>query len=131
SREEHPNPAKASVTQAANAARARSAAKSARDLTRRKPALDGVGMPDKLADCASRDREDAELFLVEGDSAGGSARDARDPRNQAILPLRGKILNVERASMDKVVANNEIQSLISAIGGGLGADFDVAKVRYG
>ncbi|MDQ1477736.1 MAG: gyrase subunit, partial [Actinomycetota bacterium] len=129
--EEHPNPAKAIVTKALHAARARSAAKSARDLTRRKTALDGVGMPDKLADCASRDRDGAELFLVEGDSAGGSARDARDPKNQAILPLRGKILNVERASMDKVVANAEIQSLTAAIGGGIGADFDVSKVRYG
>ena len=129
--EEHPNPAKAIVQKAANAARARSAAKQARDLTRRKTALDGVGMPDKLADCASRDRDDAELFLVEGDSAGGSARDARDPKTQAILPLRGKILNVERASMDKVVANTEIQSLTAAIGAGIGADFDVAKVRYG
>jgi DNA gyrase subunit B len=129
--EEHPNPAKAIVQKAANAARARTAAKQARDLTRRKTALDGVGMPDKLADCASRVRDDAELFLVEGDSAGGSARDARDPRTQAILPLRGKILNVERASMDKVVANAEIQALIAAIGGGIGADFDLAKVRYG
>jgi DNA gyrase subunit B len=129
--EEHPNPAKAIVTKASSAARARSAAKQARDLTRRKTALDGVGMPDKLADCASRVRDDAELFLVEGDSAGGSARDARDPKTQAILPLRGKILNVERASMDKVVANTEIQSLIAAIGGGLGADFDLSKVRYG
>ncbi len=129
--EEHPNPAKAIVQKAANAARARSAAKQARDLTRRKTALDGVGMPDKLADCASRQRDDAELFLVEGDSAGGSARDARDPKTQAILPLRGKILNVERASMDKVVANAEIQALIAAIGGGIGPDFDVAKVRYG
>ena len=129
--EEHPNPAKAIVQKASNAARARSAAKQARELTRRKTALDGVGMPDKLADCASRDRDAAELFLVEGDSAGGSARDARDPKSQAILPLRGKILNVERASMDKVVANAEIQSLIAAIGGGIGADFDVSKVRYG
>jgi DNA gyrase subunit B len=129
--EEHPNPAKAIVQKAANAARARSAAKQARDLTRRKTALDGVGMPDKLADCASRDRDGAELFLVEGDSAGGSARDARDPKSQAILPLRGKILNVERASMDKVVANTEIQSLNAAIGGGIGVDFDVSKVRYG
>jgi len=128
--EEHPNPAKAIVAKALNAARARNAAKQARDLTRRKTALDGVGMPDKLADCASRSRDEAELFLVEGDSAGGSARDARDPRNQAILPLRGKILNVERASMDKVVANTEIQSLIAAIGGGIGPDFDLAKVRY-
>jgi DNA gyrase subunit B len=129
--EEHPNPAKAIVGKASNAARARSAAKQARDLTRRKTALDGVGMPDKLADCASRARDEAELFLVEGDSAGGSARDARDPKNQAILPLRGKILNVERASMDKVVANAEIQSLTAAIGAGIGPDFDLAKVRYG
>jgi DNA gyrase subunit B len=129
--EEHPNPAKAIVQKASNAARARSAAKQARELTRRKTALDGVGMPDKLADCATRGRDNTELFIVEGDSAGGSARDARDPRSQAILPLRGKILNVERASMDKVVANTEIQSLIAAIGGGLGADFDLAKVRYG
>ncbi len=129
--EEHPNPAKAIVAKASNAARARSAAKQARDLTRRKTALDGVGMPDKLADCAARTRDDAELFIVEGDSAGGSARDARDPRTQAILPLRGKIINVERASMDKVVANAEIQSLIAAIGGGIGSDFDLTKVRYG
>src|SRR5947209_11817406 len=129
--EEHPNPAKAIVAKASNAARARSAAKSARELTRRKTALDGVGMPDKLADCASRSRDEAELFIVEGDSAGGSARDARDPKTQAILPLRGKILNVERAAMDKVVANTEIQALTAAIGAGLGADFDVNKVRYG
>src|SRR4029079_18729500 len=129
--EEHPNPAKAIVGKASSAAKARSAAKQARDLTRRKSALDGAGMPDKLADCASRSRDEAELFLVEGDSAGGSARDARDPKTQALLPLRGKILNVERASMDKVVANAEIQSLIAAIGGGIGADFDIAKVRYG
>jgi DNA gyrase subunit B len=128
--EEHPNPAKAIVQKAANAARARTAAKQARDLTRRKTALDGVGMPDKLADCAARSRDDAELFLVEGDSAGGSARDARDPRTQAILPLRGKILNVERASMDKVVANAEVQALIAAIGGGIGSDFDASKIRY-
>ena len=129
--EEHPNPAKAIVAKAQNASKARSAAKQARDLTRRKTALDGVGMPDKLADCAARDRDGTELFLVEGDSAGGSARDARDPKTQAILPLRGKVLNVERASMDKVVANAEIQSLTAAIGGGIGPDFDVSKVRYG
>ena len=129
--EEHPNPAKAIVAKASNAARARSAAKQARELTRRKTALDGVGMPDKLADCATRDRDNTELFIVEGDSAGGSARDARDPQTQAILPLRGKILNVERASMDKVVANAEIQSLTAAIGAGIGADFDLDKVRYG
>jgi DNA gyrase subunit B len=129
--EEHPNPAKAIVSKALSASKARTAAKQARELTRRKTALDGVGMPDKLADCASRAREETELFIVEGDSAGGSARDARDPKSQAILPLRGKILNVERASMDKVVANSEIQALIAAIGGGIGSDFDLAKVRYG
>jgi DNA gyrase subunit B len=129
--EEHPNPAKSIVGKASNAARSRHAAKQARELTRRKTALDGVGMPDKLADCATRDRDNTELFIVEGDSAGGSARDARDPRTQAILPLRGKILNVERASMDKVVANTEIQSLTAAIGAGIGADFELAKVRYG
>ncbi|HET9666433.1 MAG TPA: DNA topoisomerase subunit B [Desertimonas sp.] len=129
--EEHPNPAKAIVAKALNAAKARTAAKQARELTRRKTALDGVGMPDKLADCAARGREETELFIVEGDSAGGSARDARDPKSQAILPLRGKILNVERASMDKVVANTEIQSLTAAIGAGIGSDFDVDKVRYG
>jgi DNA gyrase subunit B len=129
--EEHPNPAKAIVAKASSAARARSAAKQARELTRRKTALDGVGMPDKLADCAARNRDETELFIVEGDSAGGSARDARDPKTQAILPLRGKILNVERASMDKVVANTEIQSLIAAIGAGIGSDFDLAKLRYG
>jgi len=129
--EEHPNPAKAIVSKAQSASKARTAAKQARDLTRRKTALDGVGMPDKLADCAARERDGTELFLVEGDSAGGSARDARDPKTQAILPLRGKVLNVERASMDKVVANAEIQSLTAAIGGGIGPDFDVSKVRYG
>ncbi len=129
--EEHPNPAKAIVAKATNASKARNAAKQARELTRRKTALDGVGMPDKLADCAARNREETELFIVEGDSAGGSARDARDPRQQAILPLRGKLLNVERASIDKIVANAEIQSLIAAIGGGIGADFDITKLRYG
>ena len=129
--EENPNPAKAIVTKATGAARARGAAKQARELTRRKSALEGVGMPDKLADCSSRVVEDTELFIVEGNSAGGSARDARSPKTQAILPLRGKILNVERASMDKIVANAEIQALVSAIGGGIGHDFDVTKARYG
>jgi len=128
--EEHPHQAKAIVAKAVGASKARSAARQARDLTRRKSALDGVGMPDKLADCSSRSSDDTELFIVEGNSAGGSARDARDPKTQAILPLRGKILNVERASMDKIVANTEIQSLVAAIGGGLGNDFDLAKVRY-
>ncbi len=129
--EENPNPAKAIVAKAGSAARARGAAKQARELTRRKSALEGVGMPDKLADCSSRVVADTELFIVEGNSAGGSARDARSPKTQAILPLRGKILNVERASMDKIVANTEIQALVSAIGGGIGTDFDVSKARYG
>ncbi|HEY5011919.1 MAG TPA: DNA gyrase subunit B [Acidimicrobiia bacterium] len=129
--EENPNPAKAIVAKATGAARARGAAKQARELTRRKSALEGVGMPDKLADCSSRVVAETELFIVEGNSAGGSARDARSPKTQAILPLRGKILNVERASMDKIVANAEIQALVAAIGGGIGHDFDVGKARYG
>ncbi len=128
--EEHPAPAKAIVAKATSAAKARSAAKQARELTRRKSALEGVGMPDKLADCSSRSAEGTELFIVEGNSAGGSARDARDPKNQAILPLRGKVLNVERASLDKILANIEIQSLVAAIGGGIGKDFDPGKMRY-
>ena len=128
--EEHPNPAKAIVGKATTAARARTAAKAARELTRRKSALEGVGMPDKLADCSQRSADGTELFIVEGNSAGGSARDARDPRTQAILPLRGKVLNVERASLDKILANAEIQALVAAIGGGIGHDFDLDKVRY-
>ena len=128
--EEHPNPSKAIVAKASTAARARNAAKAAKDLTRRKSALEGVGMPDKLADCSQRGSEGTELFVVEGNSAGGSARDARDPKTQAILPLRGKVLNVERATLEKILANAEIQSLVAAIGGGIGKDFDVSKVRY-
>ncbi len=128
--EEHPNPSKAIVAKASTAARARNAAKAAKDLTRRKSALEGVGMPDKLADCSQRGSEGTELFIVEGNSAGGSARDARDPKTQAILPLRGKVLNVERATLEKILANAEIQSLVAAIGGGIGKDFDIAKVRY-
>jgi DNA gyrase subunit B len=127
---EHPNATKKIVEKGVGAAKARTAAKQARELTRRKSALDGVGMPDKLADCAERRAEGTELFIVEGNSAGGSAREARDPKTQAILPLRGKILNVERAAIDKVLANTEIQALVAAIGGGIGTDFDVAKARY-
>ncbi len=129
--EEHPTEANKIVKKALNAQRARAAARDARDATRRKSALDGAGMPDKLKDCSSRDRHECELFIVEGDSAGGSAIKGRDPRTQAILPIRGKILNVERARMDKMLKNNEIQALISAIGAGFGAeDFDVTKSRY-
>jgi hypothetical protein len=106
------------------------AAKNARDAIRRKTALDGAGMPDKLKDCSSKDPDESELFIVEGDSAGGSAVDARDPRTQAILPIRGKILNVERARIDKMLKNTEIQALISAIGAGVGEEFDVDQGRY-
>jgi DNA gyrase subunit B len=129
--QEHPTEANKIVKKSIAAQRARAAARQARDATRRKSALDGAGMPDKLKDCSSRNRHECELFIVEGDSAGGSAIKGRDPRTQAILPIRGKILNVERARMDRMLKNNEIQALISAIGAGFGdEDFDVAKMRY-
>lgn len=128
--EEHPPEAKAIVQKAINAQRARVAAQDARKSARRKSALDGAGMPDKLKDCASKDPRESELFIVEGDSAGGSAVQARDPRTMAILPIRGKILNVERARADRMLKNNEIQTLIQAIGSGFGDDFDVGRIRY-
>jgi len=128
--EENPPEARKAVQKAMLASRARLAARNARDATRRKSALEGAGMPDKLKDCASRNPEECELFIVEGDSAGGSAVAAREPRTQAILPIRGKILNVERARLDKMLKNNEVQTLITAIGAGVGAEFDVAKIRY-
>jgi DNA gyrase subunit B len=128
--EEHPTEARLIVGKGMQAARARLAARQARELTRRKTLLEGAGLPGKLADCSSRDPSESELFIVEGNSAGGSAINARDPITQAILPIRGKILNVERARIDKMLKNIEIQSLISAIGANLGEEFDVAKIRY-
>ena len=129
--QENPTEANRVVKKAVAAAQARIAAKNARNAIRRKTALSGAGMPDKLKDCTSGDPGESELFIVEGDSAGGTAVDARDPRTQAILPIRGKILNVERARLDKMLKNNEIQALITAIGGGVGNDeFNVEKARY-
>jgi DNA gyrase subunit B len=128
--EEHPTEANKIVKKASAAATARRAAQEARKATRRKSALEGAGMPDKLRDCSSRNRDETELFIVEGDSAGGPATQARDPRVQAVLPIRGKILNVERARIDRMLKNNEIQALISAIGAGVGEEFDADKIRY-
>jgi DNA gyrase subunit B len=128
--EENPKEGGQIVAKSVQAARARQAARHARDLTRRKSALDGAGLPGKLVDCSSNEPRECELFIVEGNSAGGSAKDARNPRIQAILPIRGKILNVEKARSDKILKNTEIQALISAIGAGVEADFDVTKIRY-
>ena len=129
--EEHPAEAKIILQKAINAQRARLAAQDARRSARRKSALDGAGMPEKLKDCSSRDPRESELFIVEGDSAGGSAIQARDPRTMAILPLRGKILNVERARADRMLQNSEIQTMIQALGAGFGDDeFDLEKIRY-
>jgi DNA gyrase subunit B len=128
--EENPKEGSQIVAKAVQASRARMAAHQARDLTRRKSALDGAGLPGKLVDCSSNEPRECELFIVEGNSAGGSAKDARNPRIQAILPIRGKILNVEKARSDKILRNTEIQALISAIGAGVDADFDVTKIRY-
>ena len=129
--EENPSIGKKIIEKCLRAAEAREAARKARDLARRKNALDSMNLPGKLADCSITDPEHCEIYIVEGDSAGGSAKQGRDRRFQAILPLRGKILNVEKAKLNKILENNEIKAIISAVGAGLGADFDQTKSRYG
>jgi len=128
--EEHPKDAEAIIGKCLLAAKARAAAKIARDTILRKGALEGFTLPGKLADCSSRSAEESELFIVEGDSAGGSAKQGRDRHTQAILPLRGKVLNVERARLDKILTNNELKSLIIALGTNIGEQFDLSKLRY-
>ncbi len=128
--EEHPDTAEAIVAKAVEAAKARKAAKKAEELTRRKSALESTSLPGKLADCQTRDPDEAELFIAEGDSAGGSAKQARDPEFQAVLPIRGKVLNVEKHRLDRILENDQIRNIITAIGAGIGDEFDVEEVRY-
>ena len=128
--EQNPAVAKTIIEKSVLAQRARAAARKARDLTRRKTVLDGLSLPGKLADCSSKHPEECEIYIVEGDSAGGSAKDARNKSTQAILPLRGKILNVEKARLDRIYGNAEIKSMITAFGTGIHEDFDISKLRY-
>ncbi len=128
--EQHPQVAKTIVEKSVLSARAREAARKARDLTRRKSALDGLSLPGKLADCSDKDPSKCEIYIVEGDSAGGSAKTARSRATQAILPLRGKILNVEKARLERIYGNAEIKAMITAFGTGIHEDFDISKLRY-
>ena len=128
--EENPGIGKAIIDKGLNAARAREAAKKARELTRRKSVLESTSLPGKLADCSSKDPSECEIYIVEGDSAGGSAKQGRDRKFQAILPLRGKIMNIEKQRLDKILASDSIRSMITAFGAGVGKDFDVTKIRY-
>ena len=128
--EQNPQVAKIICEKAVLAQRARDAARKARDLTRRKTALESTSLPGKLADCTDKNPENCEIYIVEGDSAGGSAKTARSRATQAILPLRGKILNVEKARLDRILGNEEIKAMITAFGTGIHEDFDISKLRY-